>query len=291
MKPLAFLCAALLTLATGATADPPGACMQGVPYDSGLTLSVDGQAQAQSGPGVFGPYAVSLCRVQGQGQAGNGGTNTYNFSVQRAQGNNAVGLTADDTAKSFTITFTPTDGDTPLAAEGKANITAFTIDAANANAVSLTASPLGFADIQGCQEMPTQCVTDHPTASFYNPANLTGIHAAQAIFPGLPNVGVFDTAFHQTMPEHAYTYAIPRELYRKYGLRRYGFHGTSYRYVAQAAADLLGKPLKDTALVIAHLGIYFAPLVACICTFFPCISHLDSCISDSCTLYCSLDRC
>jgi len=93
-----------------------------------------------------------------------------------------------------------------------------------------------------------------PLAPLHNPANLTGIHAAQAIFPGLPNVGVFDTAFHQTMPEHAYTYAVPRELYRQYGLRRYGFHGTSYRYVAQAAADLLGKPLKDTALVIAHLG-------------------------------------
>ena len=93
-----------------------------------------------------------------------------------------------------------------------------------------------------------------PLAPLHNPANLTGIHAAQAIFPGLPNVGVFDTAFHQTMPEHAYTYAVPRELYRQFGLRRYGFHGTSYRYVAQAAADLLGKPLKDTALVIAHLG-------------------------------------
>ena len=68
-----------------------------------------------------------------------------------------------------------------------------------------------------------------PLAPLHNPANLTGIHAAQAIFPGLPNVGVFDTAFHQTMPEHAYTYAVPRELYRQYGLRRYGFHGTSYR--------------------------------------------------------------
>ncbi len=93
-----------------------------------------------------------------------------------------------------------------------------------------------------------------PLAPLHNPANLTGIRAAQTIFPGLPNVGVFDTAFHQTMPEHAYTYAVPRELYRKHGLRRYGFHGTSYRYVAQEAANLLGKNIKDTALVIAHLG-------------------------------------
>ncbi|KLT73802.1 acetate kinase [Neisseria arctica] len=93
-----------------------------------------------------------------------------------------------------------------------------------------------------------------PLAPLHNPANLTGIEAARTIFPGLPNVGVFDTAFHQTMPEHAYTYAVPRELYHKYGLRRYGFHGTSYRYVAQEAADMLGKDLKDTALIVAHLG-------------------------------------
>ena len=82
-----------------------------------------------------------------------------------------------------------------------------------------------------------------PLAPLHNPANLTGIHAAQAIFPGLPNVGVFDTAFHQTMPEHAYTYAIPRELYRKYGLRRYGAHGTSYRFVADETARFLGKEI------------------------------------------------
>ena len=74
-----------------------------------------------------------------------------------------------------------------------------------------------------------------PLAPLHNPANLTGIRAAQTIFPNLPNIGVFDTAFHQTMPEHAYTYAVPRELYRQHGFRRYGFHGTSYRYVAPTA--------------------------------------------------------
>ncbi len=93
-----------------------------------------------------------------------------------------------------------------------------------------------------------------PLAPLHNPANLTGIRAAQSIFPELTNVGVFDTAFHQTMPEHAYTYAVPRELYRKYGFRRYGFHGTSFRYVAPAAAQILGKNVEDCALVIAHLG-------------------------------------
>lgn len=93
-----------------------------------------------------------------------------------------------------------------------------------------------------------------PLAPLHNPANLLGVRAAQNIFTGLPNVAVFDTAFHQTMPEHAYTYALPHELYRKYGLRRYGFHGTSYRYVADEAARLLGKDKKDLRMVIAHLG-------------------------------------
>lgn len=93
-----------------------------------------------------------------------------------------------------------------------------------------------------------------PLAPLHNPANLLGIRAAQAIFKGLPNVVVFDTAFHQTMPEHAYTYAVPRELYRKYGLRRYGFHGTSYRYVADEAARFLGKDKNSLRMVIAHLG-------------------------------------
>ncbi|EGZ44824.1 acetate kinase [Neisseria wadsworthii] len=93
-----------------------------------------------------------------------------------------------------------------------------------------------------------------PLAPLHNPANLTGIRAAQSIFPGLINVGVFDTAFHQTMPEHAYTYAVPQELYQKYGFRRYGFHGTSFRYVAPVAAEIIGKDINDCSLVIAHLG-------------------------------------
>ena len=93
-----------------------------------------------------------------------------------------------------------------------------------------------------------------PLAPLHNPANLTGIRAAQAIFAGLPNVAVFDTAFHQTMPEHAYKYAIPQEYYEKYGLRRYGAHGTSYRFVADETARFLGKDKKDLRMVIAHLG-------------------------------------
>ena len=93
-----------------------------------------------------------------------------------------------------------------------------------------------------------------PLAPLHNPANLTGIRTAQAVFPGLPNVAVFDTAFHHTLPEHAYTYAVPRALYREHGLRRYGFHGTAYRYVTRETAAMLGKNIADTALVIAYLG-------------------------------------
>ncbi len=93
-----------------------------------------------------------------------------------------------------------------------------------------------------------------PLAPLHNPANLLGVRAAQNIFKGLPNVAVFDTAFHQTMPERAYMYAVPRELYSKYGLRRYGFHGTSYRYVSDEAARFLGKDKNDLRMVIAHLG-------------------------------------
>lgn len=93
-----------------------------------------------------------------------------------------------------------------------------------------------------------------PLAPLHNPANLLGIRAAQNIFKGLPNVAVFDTAFHQSLPAHAYTYALPRELYRKYGLRRYGFHGTSYRFVADEAARFLNKDKNGLRMVIAHLG-------------------------------------
>ena len=93
-----------------------------------------------------------------------------------------------------------------------------------------------------------------PLAPLHNPANLLGIRAAQDIFKGLPNVAVFDTAFHQTMPEHAYMYAIPRKFYRELVLRRYGFHGTSYRFVAEEAANVLGADKNNLKLVIAHLG-------------------------------------
>ncbi|MDC7711681.1 acetate kinase [Vogesella indigofera] len=91
-------------------------------------------------------------------------------------------------------------------------------------------------------------------APLHNPAHLLGIRTAMACFPGLPQVAVFDTAFHQSMPEQAYLYAVPMALYREHGVRRYGFHGTSHRFVTAEAAAMLGKPLAESAFVCAHLG-------------------------------------
>ncbi|WP_407572274.1 acetate kinase [Deinococcus altitudinis] len=93
-----------------------------------------------------------------------------------------------------------------------------------------------------------------PLAPLHNPANLAGIEAAQQAFPELPQVAVFDTAFHQTLPPVAYRYAVPEAWYSGYGVRRYGFHGTSHAYVAQQAARMLGRPLAELNLVTAHLG-------------------------------------
>ena len=91
-------------------------------------------------------------------------------------------------------------------------------------------------------------------APLHNPANIMGIEACEAILPGVPMVGVFDTAFHQTMPKSSYLYGLPHELYTKYGVRRYGFHGTSHRYVTQRAAAMLGKNVEDCKIITCHLG-------------------------------------
>jgi acetate kinase len=93
-----------------------------------------------------------------------------------------------------------------------------------------------------------------PLAPLHNPANLQGIEAALGLFPALPQVAVFDTAFHQSLPEHAYRYALPEVLYREHGVRRYGFHGTSHRYVSARAAELTGLALSDSSWLSAHLG-------------------------------------
>ena len=91
-------------------------------------------------------------------------------------------------------------------------------------------------------------------APLHNPANLKGVNAISAILPNVPQIGVFDTAFHQTMPDYAYLYAIPYELYKKYGVRRYGFHGTSHRYVSQRVCEFLGVNPEGKKIITCHIG-------------------------------------
>ncbi|MEH7548420.1 MULTISPECIES: acetate kinase [Bacillaceae] len=91
-------------------------------------------------------------------------------------------------------------------------------------------------------------------APLHNPANVTGIKAFKQVLPNVPAVAVFDTAFHQTMPESSFLYSLPYEYYEKYGIRKYGFHGTSHKYVSQRAAELLGRPIEQLRLLSCHLG-------------------------------------
>ncbi|RAT11707.1 acetate kinase, partial [Bacillus cereus] len=91
-------------------------------------------------------------------------------------------------------------------------------------------------------------------APLHNPANVVGIKAFQEVLPNVPAVAVFDTAFHQTMPESAFLYSLPYEYYEKFGIRKYGFHGTSHKYVTERAAELLGRPLESLSLLSCHLG-------------------------------------
>ena len=98
--------------------------------------------------------------------------------------------------------------------------------------------------IKGCADL----------APLHNPANLDGVVACETVFPNVPNVAVFDTAFHQSMPKHAYMYAIPQKYYDEYRIRKYGFHGTSHKFVMQAAAEYLKKPVEELNLITCHLG-------------------------------------
>lgn len=101
-----------------------------------------------------------------------------------------------------------------------------------------------IASIEECIEL----------APLHNPPNLKGIYAIQELMPETPQVAVFDTAFHQTMPDYAYMYALPYSLYEKYGIRRYGFHGTSHRYVSKRACEFLGVPFEEQRMITAHIG-------------------------------------
>ena len=100
-------------------------------------------------------------------------------------------------------------------------------------------------------EILNECIE---LAPLHNPPNLKGIYAIQELMPETPQVGVFDTAFHQTMPDYAYMYGIPYSLYEKYGIRRYGFHGTSHRYVSERVCEFLGVPYEEQRIITAHIG-------------------------------------
>ena len=104
---------------------------------------------------------------------------------------------------------------------------------------------------EAVKDIIRECI---PLGPLHNPANLSGIEACEEIFAGVPNVAVFDTQFHQTMPPEAYLYAIPMEYYKKYGIRKYGFHGTSHRFVTLSTAEFLGKKPEDITIITCHLG-------------------------------------
>lgn len=111
-------------------------------------------------------------------------------------------------------------------------------------ASSIVLTPEVLKAIEECNDL----------APLHNPANLIGIDACKELMPDVPMVGVFDTAFHQTMPEKAYLYGLPYEYYEKYGVRRYGFHGTSHSFVSKHAAEFLGLDLENSKIIVAHLG-------------------------------------
>ena len=123
---------------------------------------------------------------------------------------------------------------------------------------------VGHRMVHGGEEFAGSCIiTDevikvvescNDLAPLHNPANLIGIAACKEVMPEVPMVGVFDTAFHQTMPKKAYLYGLPHEYYDKYKVRRYGFHGTSHDFVSNRAAQILGKDRKDLKIIVCHLG-------------------------------------
>lgn len=104
------------------------------------------------------------------------------------------------------------------------------------------------------EEIIKQIETCNDLAPLHNPANLLGVRACQEVMPGVPNAVVFDTAFHQTMPSKAYLYALPKEYYEKYGVRRYGFHGTSHSFVSKRLAELAGLDINNSRMIICHIG-------------------------------------
>lgn len=125
-------------------------------------------------------------------------------------------------------------------------------------------SAIGHRVVHGAEKFSASVLIDDevisalkdtiPLAPLHNPPNIIGIEAMMNALPGVPNVGVFDTAFHSSMPPESYLYALPYEWYEKYNVRRYGFHGTSHRFVSERAAEILGMPSSQFSCVTCHMG-------------------------------------
>ena len=158
-------------------------------------------------------------------------------------------------------------GDTPMATHADAirHLTKMLLDEEYGVIKSMSEiDAVGHRVLHGGQKFSESVLVDEkviaaieeciPLGPLHNPANLMGIHACEEVMPGVPQVAVFDTAFHQSMPKSSYVYAIPYEYYEKYGVRRYGFHGTSHKYVSHRAAEFLEEPIERLKLITCHLG-------------------------------------
>ena len=158
-------------------------------------------------------------------------------------------------------------GDTPMATHADAirHLTKMLLDEEYGVIKSMSEiDAVGHRVLHGGQKFSESVLVDEkviaaieeciPLGPLHTPANLMGIHACEEVMPGVPQVAVFDTAFHQSMPKSSYVYAIPYEYYEKYGVRRYGFHGTSHRYVSAKAIELLGGKAEGTKIITCHLG-------------------------------------
>jgi acetate kinase len=195
----------------------------------------------------------------GDGDGRDSGTRLATGLVDRIGGTEAGTLTHKrPDAEPYEITDTFTDHERAM----EAVLGAFRDAGPDLSKIPLTA--VGHRVVHGGSEFTHATVIDDvvlakikemiPLAPLHNPANLTGIDSARRAFPDVPQVAVFDTAFHQTLPPAAYTYAVPSEWRERYAVRRYGFHGTSHEYVSRRAAAFLGRPLADTNVIVLHLG-------------------------------------
>lgn len=198
----------------------------------------------------------------------NTGSSSLKFSLIQADDQKVIfsGLADKLGHQDATITFKTSDGKTelPLSPGNHKQAVAEIFAFVDKQGLTNTLAGIGHRVVHGGENFKHSTIIDQevlgvieacvPFAPLHNPANLVGIRGAMEVAPNLPQVAVFDTAFHQTIPQHAYLYAVPMKWYRDYGVRRYGFHGTSHQYVVQKAADLLGIPLEDSAFISAHLG-------------------------------------